>query len=154
MSVSKLNPLVSTICEKINLIERYGDLHQKFSNSKSAISKIDKKEVLKILKPYGYPYKYSEGRYYFEEPYNEDISFLASISPKGGSVMMYMNVKKDGEFLDLDSGGLHSIYRKKLGNELGSPIFYTTYEELAVIVKEFFAIYEDFKKVVIEMFVV
>ncbi|MFZ4545265.1 MAG: hypothetical protein ACOYOA_14535 [Saprospiraceae bacterium] len=152
MSELKLDPLTIAIAEEINIVDRYRALCERFNDSNNRMTRIDKNEVMKILKPYWQSFKYFQGDYYIEEPYDEHLTFGTTIGTKGGNATCYLRIKKDGEFLKLDSGALHSIYRKMLGNELGSPIFYSSYVELSIIIKEFIAIYEDFKKVAIEIF--
>lgn len=134
---------------KINFIERYERIREKFKDFENRMTKLDNKEVKHIFKEQGYKAKiFSPGQdFYFEEFY-KDIKFHFEITKKGGVIQSRIDIYINGKIPEKLDTNLVFIYRVLLNNmnlELAPPICYTCFESFEEILIEFLSIYEDFK---------
>lgn len=142
--MNELNDSAKHIYQNINLIERYNKLAIKFNDWDNRIIKVDKNRILQILKNYHYPFKYLDKDFYFTEKVH-DFVFHIALQVKGGVGNVVINVKKDNEFYDFQSGNIGRVNKLILGLETGSLILYSNYDQLSEIIESFLLIYEDFK---------
>ena len=82
--------------KNIDFIKRYKEIYPKFffdRNITDVLTKMDKKENLKIIKELGYTFKiFTPGQHYqFEEKF-ENIKFCLSSQISGGAVIPYIYI--------------------------------------------------------------
>lgn len=144
-----LNEFATQVFTKIHLAERYSKLCDLFSDFDGRLSRVDRKEIIKLLRPYMYSFKYIDNSYYFIENFNE-VTFHIKLKVKGGTTHIVFNVEESGEFYDFRGGDIARIHYLLLDLERGRLVCFTNYQELGIILKEYLEIYEDFKKEIIK----
>jgi hypothetical protein len=144
----QLYPELKPVLEGIDFVNRYKAISEKYSfDSKESLEKYSIDEVIKIIESLGYTVKYVKSENFFKvlekiPPYQ----FQFNIILKYGIVEFIWDVLRNGERLQL--GGPWSLIKKLVTPDQDEivilPVF-RNYEDLKSILKEGFAMYEDFK---------
>ena len=144
MNNLNLSPFATSLFTNIRLVERYGELANQFSDFDNKISKLDKKEISKIIKSCGYSFVYIDRCYYIKETAG-DFTFHTRIELSGGVARMVLNAEKNNEWQDFRGGSIGRINKLLLDLETGTLVCFSNYEQLSIILRAYFSIYEDFK---------
>jgi hypothetical protein len=108
-------------------------------------------QVLEIFEKIGYDYKYDRRENFFGlQESLDDYVFIFNISLRVGRVEFIWAIRENGNILPF--GGPWNFIIKMLGRgdlNMRKPVF-SNYEDLESLLREGFAIYEDFKKEVVQ----
>jgi hypothetical protein len=140
--------------EAFNLIgfgDRFKALAEKYTHEPT-MDKVEKNEILSLLKALNYSFTYAEKTYVYKEVINDQLNFHVVLAVKYGIVVTYFTVEVDNNYIDLDSGNLGFVYKSIEGTEypIANPGF-RSYDEFKEIATAIMSIYEDFKKAFIKL---
>lgn len=147
----ELNPKIKCSLIKIDFIERYEKLSNKFNAERTPSSRrlvyIDGEEVMEIIQELGYfpLFNTKEKFYKIKEEQIEKFTFGVHIILRGGMVDLVWVVKENDEILLGAPWGTYSKRLIDINYIIKKPIF-GTYEDLEEILKVSFEMYEDFKR--------
>jgi hypothetical protein len=133
------------ILYKIDFVNRY----EKIIESNQFLDNnflIDNHKVLELLKELGYIFKYSNNSNFYKLIQREvNFHFQFNMSLKYGNVELIWDILRNKDRLYFGLGGWSSVMDILIGKRCLMPK-YRSYEDLREILKEVFAIYEDFKR--------
>lgn len=150
----ELNPKIKRSLIKIDFIDRYEKLSNKFSAERTPSSRrlvyIDREEVMEIIQELGYfpLFDAREKFYKIKEEQIEKFTFGVHIILRGGMVDLVWVAKENDEILLGAPWGTYSKRLIDINYIIKKPIF-GTYEDLEEILKVSFEMYEDFKRALI-----
>lgn len=140
-----INLLLVPVLERICFVNRFKSLSLRFNNFENRLIETDLITLKEIIESFGYKTKYNKSEDFFKlveatPPYKVQFN----ISIKRGIVEFIWGVERNNERLKLGGSICGAI--EYLTNEsfTSKPIF-SNYEDLKEILREAFAIYEDFK---------
>lgn len=146
----ELNPKIKNALIKMNFVQRYEEISNKFNAEKTPHNErliyIDGEEVMDMIRDFGYSPLFNTKEKFFkiQEEQVGAFRFGVHIILDCGMVDLVWVVKESGELI---LGTPWSIYSRILidaNYRIKKPIF-GTYEDLEEILKDTFAMYEDFK---------
>ena len=135
---------------KLNFIQLYKDLVNKYSGEISRNFELDNVVVLQLIKELGYSAKYDKRENFFGIDQKIGVyEFSFNIAFNSNSVELIWAVLKNGAIIRV-GGPWGAICDYLLGDDcqIGEPIFQSI-EELKLILIEAFEVYEKFKSVVL-----
>lgn len=150
----ELNPKIKCSLIKIDFIDRYEKLSNKFSAERTPSGRrlvyIDGEEVMEIIQELGYSplFNTKEKFYKIKEEHIDKFTFGVHIILRGGMVDLVWVVKENDEILLGAPWGTYSKRLIDINYRIKKPIF-GTYEDLDEILKVSFEMYEDFKRALI-----
>lgn len=150
----ELNPEIKCSLIKIDFIERYEKLSNKFNAERTPSGRrlvyIDGEEVMEIIQELGYfpLFNPKEKFYKIKEEHIDKFTFGVHIILRGGMVDLVWVVKENDEILLGAPWGTYSKRLIDINYIIKKPIF-GTYEDLEEILKVSFEMYEDFKRALI-----
>lgn len=150
----ELNPKIKCSLIKIDFIERYEKLSNKFSAERTPSGRrlvyIDGEEVMEIIQELGYSplFNTKEKFYKIKEEHIDKLTFGVHIILRGGMVDLVWVVKENDEILLGSPWGTYSKRLIDINYRIKKPVF-ETYEDLEEILKVSFEMYEDFKRALI-----
>lgn len=138
----KLKPVLT----KIDFVNRYQKLSDKFQTDESSFSNYNDSTVKEIIESYGYKVKFNKSEKFFKILEKEnDYKFQFNIVLKYGIVELIWDVLENNQRLSLGGpwGLITKLYMK---NEVSIPLpKFCNYMDLKEILIDAFRIYEDFK---------
>ena len=141
---------VKEIFEKINFVNRYQKICEKFNDFDNRMRDSTKQLQKKILDKLDYKYRYiSNGSFYQIKEHEKDYLFQLHLVLKGGQIEILLFIQKKNK--TLEPQGRIDFFPEDLGIPFerlksGALPKYSSEEELKEILKEIFSIYEDLKK--------
>lgn len=148
MENDKLLPLIEASYRNINFISRYKELMLRHNNFESRLLKIDKKEILKILKELGLSFKiFTSGQDFYLEDKVHDFKFTFSFNAKNGIMASYIYVYRNEDKIPFPYPNLGFVYKFLLDNmDLNiNALNFRDYQDFKKIMYPLIQIYEDFK---------
>ncbi|MFV5171459.1 hypothetical protein [Bacillus cereus] len=145
---------IKEVLEKINFVERYKALSEKFSNSENTFENYENEKAIEVFESLGYKARFMKKENFFRvgEVKNKDIyTFRFNISLKYGLVEFIWEVWHTGE---VRTGTSWAMFVDVLSNDTEKvlrPGFHS-YEDLKEIMKIAFEMYEDFKRELIPIY--
>ncbi|MCM3329106.1 hypothetical protein M3641_20705 [Bacillus cereus] len=145
---------IKEVLEKINFVERYKALSEKFSNSETTFENYENEKVFEVFETLGYKARYNKKADFFivgEVKNKDSYAFRFNISLKYGVAELIWEACHNGEVRAGDPWG---IFIRLLSNDMGKvPVLYFhSYDELKEILKIVFEMYEDFKRKLIPIY--
>ena len=142
------------VLEKIDFVERYLSLCTKHSDRENNIKDKSLKEIGELLNNINVSFSFSKKEFFFK--IKEKIvayDFQFNIIPYTGALQFVWSVKLNKQMLELSWGIWESILEEMLNKsfEIRPRPYYSNYQELEEILREAFAIYEDFKTEVLKV---
>lgn len=136
------------VFEKINFVCRYQKICEEHSDFDNRMSKNNKKLTDETLDFFKYNYKYfTNGSFYQIKEVKDDITFQLHLVLKGGVVESLLYIYIKDKFME--PNGRFDFLPEKLGipfeRDKYNLFFYVNEDELRLILKEIFSIYEDLK---------
>ena len=149
-----LKPEIKDVLGKIDFIERYKALAEKFSDRENKFSDYENEKVIEVFESLGYKARYMKKENFFivGEVNDKDLyMFRFNISLKYGIVELIWAARHNGE---VRAGTPWDMFVRVLSNdtERVPTIFFHSYEELKEIMKIAFEMYEDFKRELITLY--
>jgi hypothetical protein len=141
------NPQAEAAFVKISFVQRIDELSKRFSNYDQRMEKFDKKQILFILNKLGYDFKYVDRSFLYKVTISDNVIAHVIFDLKYGIFLTYFLMSVNGDFINISSGNLASIYRYLIGDkeaDITAPNF-TNYQDFEEISKSILSIYEDFK---------
>lgn len=149
----ELKPEVKASLGKIDFVNRYRELYMKYTfGSNERFKTYDNNLVIDIFNDLGYSVSFDKKENFFK--FVEDCSsykFQINISMKVGHTEIIWAVWKNGE---LQMGVPWILLKSLMGNtdqNIKYPIF-RDYQDLKIILKESFLMYEDFKRELLSIY--
>lgn len=136
----------------INFTNNYKILFLKYNFSlNDVMTKMDKKENLKILKDLGYNFKiFTPGQHYNYEEIFGNLKLILSCKIGGGIINNYIYIYIDEDKINskLYEENLAFIYRKLLNdsNAITNAFKFKNFDDFRNAMRDIISIYEDFKK--------
>lgn len=147
--MKEIKELYNESFRKINFVERFERIREKYGDFENRMTKLDNKEVKRIFTEQGYKVKiFSPGQDFYFEDFFGDFKFHFEITKKGGIIQCRIDVYFKGEIPEKMHTNLYFIYRVLLENmnlEIAPPICYKNIDDFEDILKELLSIYKDFK---------
>jgi hypothetical protein len=143
----KFDENASAALKKIDFQYRYSKLTSTYSFHNDQSNKLDKGDILEVLKDIGYKFQYAEQSYIHRDILDQENEFQITINCKYNRFTCYFIVKRNGSYINLNSGNLGFILKSL--NEKESTIklpWFRTIEEFKAIVFEVLSLYDDFKR--------
>ncbi|EJS45719.1 hypothetical protein ICG_05954 [Bacillus cereus BAG1X1-3] len=145
---------IKEVLEKIDFVERYKALAEKFSNRDNLFSNYENKKAIEVFESLGYKARYMKKEDFFivGEVKNKAIyTFRFNISLKYGVVELIWEACHNGE---VRAGEPWDIFIRLLSNDTEKVpvIYFHSYDELNDIMKIAFEMYEDFKQELIPIY--
>ena len=144
---------IKEVLEKINFVERYKALSEKFSNSENTFENYENEKAIEVFESLGYKARYNKKQtFYCRRSKNKDVyTFRFNISLKYGVAELIWEACHNGE---VRAGDPWDIFIRLLSNDMGKvPVLYFhSYDELKEIMKIAFEMYEDFKRELIPIY--
>lgn len=146
----QLSLSLKQVLEKIDFLDRYRELRNKFPYTDESLEDYSNHEVLKIIESFGYPVRFDKREDFYEIKESIDgFAFQFNICVKYGITELIWGLTKNGERLTL-GGPWGLICDLLIGDDCNIKLpAFRDYEDLRQILKEAFAIYEDFKREVL-----
>ena len=147
----ELNEKIKLTLENINFSERHKYLANKFDfNEVELFENYDNEIILDIIYELGYNAKYKKREDFFSVKNKEEngYEFEFNMSFKYGVVEFIWAMWKDKKIIK--SLGPWDIIQKLLDGNKYKTIKFRNYEDLTIILKEGFELYEDFKTLILE----
>lgn len=139
---------VTNIYKKINLVNRYQKICEKYNDFDNALEGNHYKKYTEIIEDFGYKPKYFKKESFFRiEEMEKNIVFGLQLTLKNGMVEVMFDTKLNNLWFVPD-GRIDFICEEIDSNfdrEQYNIPDYPSLEELKIILKEIFKIYEDFK---------
>ena len=141
----ELNNRLKLVFGVINFCERYQSLsleNQFLNNDKT----LEQEKVLELIKGFGYDVKFNKSESFYKIVQKQNkFKFQFNISLRQGNVELIWDVLENSERLNL--GGPWGMIYKLVLNSEERPLMpkFRSIEDLEVIMKTAFSIYEDFK---------
>ncbi len=140
---------VTEIYKKIDFVERYTKLCQKYNDFDNALEGNNYKEYGEIIEKIGYKAKYFKGeRFYRIEQNINSIIFGLQLTLKNGMVEVMLDTFFN-EVWCIPDGRIDFMCEEidtKFNRQECNLLDYTSFSELEEILTDLFSIYEDFKK--------
>ncbi|MEB9401061.1 hypothetical protein P4J11_01825 [Bacillus cereus] len=145
---------IKEVLEKINFVERYKALSERFSNSENTFKNYENEKVFEVFETLGYKARYNKkaGFFIVGEVKNKDsYAFRFNISLKYGVAELIWEAWHNDE---VRVGDPWDVFIRLLSNDMGKvPVLYFhSYDELKEIMKIAFEMYEDFKRELIPIY--
>ena len=142
------------VLEKIDFVERYLSLCTKHSDRENNIKDKSLKEIGELLNNINVSFSFSKKECFFK--IKEKIvayDFQFNIIPYTGALQFVWDIKVNKIRLKLGWGMWENIVEEieSIDFEIKPRPYYSNYEELEEILREAFAIYEDFKTEVLKV---
>jgi len=133
----------------IGFVKRYNTLFHRFDlNLDEIMTRMDKKENLKVMSELGYKFKiFTPGQHYNYKEISDDVKLVLSCQISKGMVFPYIYIYIKNQKIDYQES-LSFIYRHLINN-MNAPanaLLFRNYEDLKEIMASVIAIYEDLKK--------
>lgn len=149
----ELNPKIKDALIKIDFIDRYEMLSNKFNAertpSNNRLVYLEGEEVMEIIRDEGYfPVFDSKEKFYKITEKSGNFTFGVHIILQSGMVDLVWVVREEGELLLGAPWGTYSRRLIDVNYRIKKPIV-GTYEDLEEILRVSFGMYEDFKKVIL-----
>jgi hypothetical protein len=140
-----VNSSLIPILNDINFSERFADLSKRYSDFEARLINDEFNAIEKQIQSFGYKLKFSKSENFFKlvesiKPYKIQFNIVI----QRGIIEFIIGLEKNGERLKMGGsvcGAIEFLTEKSFTSK---PI-YSNYEDLEVILKEAFSIYEDFK---------
>jgi len=142
------------VLQKINFEKRYLEICNKYSDFQNSIDNKSISDIDLLLNQMEVKFKYSKKEYFFKiEDKSNLITIGFNIIPYTGALQFVWSVKLNKQMLELSWGVWESILEEMLNKsfEIRPRPYYSNYQELEEILREAFAIYEDFKNEVLKV---
>lgn len=150
--IMELNPVIKNSLEKINFIERYSILSNKYNDVKTPLNErlhyIDGEIIIESVESLGYKVEFEPKDKFFsiiEEQLNNKYRTLVKFDLNGGMVEFIWEVWANDKIILGSPWGTYSKKIERKNVKIKKPIF-GTYEDLDDIFRVGFELYEDFKK--------
>ncbi|PGU80849.1 hypothetical protein [Bacillus cereus] len=145
---------IKEVLEKINFVERYKALSEKFSNSENTFENYENEKVFEVFEALGYKARYNKKADFFivgEVKNKDSYAFRFNISLKYGVAELIWEAWHNDE---VRVGDPWDVFIRLLSNDMGKvPVLYFhSYDELKEIMKIAFEMYEDFKRELIPIY--
>ncbi|CDN38222.1 hypothetical protein [Bacillus thuringiensis] len=145
---------IKEVLEKINFVERYKALSEKFSNSENTFENYENEKVFEVFETLGYKACYNKKADFFivgEVKNKDSYAFRFNISLKYGVAELIWEAWHNDE---VRVGDPWDVFIRLLSNDMGKvPVLYFhSYDELKEIMKIAFEMYEDFKRELIPIY--
>lgn len=142
---------LKAVFEKIDFVNRYQKICEQHNDFDNRMTGSNKKLYSQILDKMGISYTYSSKDKTFKTNFNfKEHALDLVISLHGGHIQTHLNYLKNGEWLLFDR---FDGYAEKLSTSFNREIFnipkYTSEDELEIILKDIFSIYEDLKEALV-----
>jgi phosphoserine phosphatase len=148
MTTEILLEKIENTYRSIDFENRYKKLMAEHNDFNNRLQKIEKKEILAVLKGLGYSFKvFSPGQDFYVENITEKYKFIFSFKCKNAIMENYIYVYRDNQKLPYSNPNLAFTYKHIVGNII-VPVNaqnFKDYKEFEEIIKEILSIYEDFK---------
>ncbi|PEK58423.1 hypothetical protein [Bacillus wiedmannii] len=135
---------IKEVLEKIDFVERYKSLSEKFPDRTNTFENYENEKVIAVFESLGYKARFMKKENFFivGEVKNKDFyTFRFNISLKYGLVEFIWSARYNGEVKALYSG-----------SESLPAVCFHSYDELKEIMKIAFEMYEDFKRELIPIY--
>ncbi|MDA2643435.1 hypothetical protein [Bacillus cereus] len=145
---------IKEVLEKINFVERYKALSEKFSNSENTFENYENEKVFEVFETLGYKARYNKKADFFivgEVKNKDSYAFRFNISLKYGVAELIWEAWHNDE---VRVGDPWDVFIRLLSNDMGKvPVLYFhSYDEFKEIMKIAFEMYEDFKRELIPIY--
>ncbi|ASZ68375.1 hypothetical protein [Bacillus cereus] len=145
---------IKEVLEKINFVERYKALSEKFSNSETTFENYENEKVFEVFETLGYKARYNKKADFFivgEVKNKDSYAFRFNISLKYGVAELIWEAWHNDE---VRVGDPWDVFIRLLSNDMGKvPVLYFhSYDEIKEIMKIAFEMYEDFKRELIPIY--
>ncbi|MED2795734.1 hypothetical protein P4256_29460 [Bacillus wiedmannii] len=149
-----LQPEIQSSLAKIDFIQRYKALSEKFSDRENTFENYENEKAIEIFESLGYKARFMKKENFFivSEVKNKDFyTFRFNISLKYGLVEFIWSARYNGE---VRVGNSWDMFVKVLsnGSERFPAVCFHSYDELKEIMKIAFEMYEDFKQELIPIY--
>ncbi|WP_410981309.1 hypothetical protein [Bacillus pacificus] len=149
-----LQPEIQASLAKIDFIQRYKALSEKFSHRENTLENYENEKLIAVFESLGYKARYNKKEDFFivGEVKNKDVyTFRFNISLKYGVAELIWEAWHNGE---VRAGDPWDIFIRLLSNDTEKvPVLYFhSYDELKEIMKIAFEMYEDFKRELIPIY--
>ncbi|BCA33717.1 hypothetical protein CN520_21470 [Bacillus cereus] len=145
---------IKEVLEKINFVERYKALSEKFSNSENTFENYENEKVFEVFETLGYKARYNKKADFFivgEVKNKDSYAFRFNISLKYGVAELIWEAWHNDE---VRVGDPWDVFIRLLSNDMGKVpmLYFHSYDELKEIMKIAFEMYEDFKRELIPIY--
>ncbi|PFW06121.1 hypothetical protein [Bacillus cereus] len=145
---------IKEVLEKINFVERYKALSEKFSNSENTFENYENEKVFEVFETLGYKARYNKKADFFivgEVKNKDSYAFRFNISLKYGVAELIWEAWHNDE---VRVGDPWDVFIRLLSNDMGKVpmLYFHSYDELKKIMKIAFEMYEDFKRELIPIY--
>ncbi|WP_242241006.1 hypothetical protein [Bacillus cereus group sp. BfR-BA-01309] len=145
---------IKEVLEKIDFVERYKSLSEKFPDRTNTFENYENEKVIVVFESLGYKARFMKKENFFivGEVKNKDFyTFRFNISLKYGLVEFIWSARYNGE---VRVGNSWDIFVKVLsnGSDRLPAVCFHSYDELKEIMKIAFEMYEDFKRELIPIY--
>ncbi|MEW4203783.1 hypothetical protein Q0O28_12750 [Bacillus thuringiensis] len=145
---------IKEVLEKINFVERYKALSEKFSNSENTFENYENEKVFEVFETLGYKARYNKKADFFivgEVKNKDSYAFRFNISLKYGVAELIWEAWHNDE---VKAGDPWDVFIRLLSNDMGKVpmLYFHSYDELKEIMKIAFEMYEDFKRELIPIY--
>ncbi|MCU7755567.1 hypothetical protein PDQ36_03930 [Bacillus cereus] len=145
---------IKEVLEKINFVERYKALSEKFSNSENTFENYENEKVFEVFETLGYKARYNKKADFFivgEVKNKDSYAFRFNISLKYGVAELIWEAWHNDE---VKVGDPWDVFIRLLSNDMGKVpmLYFHSYDELKEIMKIAFEMYEDFKRELIPIY--
>ena len=142
------------VLQKINFEKRYLEICNKYSDFQNSIDSKSISDIDLLLNQMEVKFKYSKKECFFKiEDKSNLITIGFNIIPYTGALQFVWDIKVNKIRLKLGWGMWENIVEEieSIDFEIKPRPYYSNYEELEEILREAFAIYEDFKTEVLKV---
>ncbi|HDR6287119.1 TPA: hypothetical protein QCU33_003130 [Bacillus cereus] len=145
---------IKEVLEKINFVERYKALSEKFSNSENTFENYENEKVFEVFETLGYKARYNKKADFFivgEVKNKDSYAFRFNISLKYGVAELIWEAWHNDE---VRVGDPWDVFIRLLSNDMGKVpmLYFHSYDELKEIMKIAFEMYQDFKRELIPIY--
>ncbi|KMN71030.1 hypothetical protein A9485_17355 [Bacillus cereus] len=149
-----LQPEIQSSLAKIDFIQRYKALSEKFSHRENTLENYENEKVIAVFESLGYKARFMKKENFFivgEVKKKDFYTFRFNISLKYGLVEFIWSARYNGE---VRVGNSWDMFVKVLsnGSERLPAVCFHSYDELKEIMKIAFEMYEDFKRELIPIY--
>jgi len=149
----QLNTELKPALKNINFEERYKNLSEMYPYADQSFEKYSNEKVLLIFESLEHSFKFNKRENFFGYREKvEDYDFAFNISLKYGLTELIWSIHKNGKLMTL--GGPWAVIIRLLNDGKKSNIkkpSFRNYEDLRLILKDSFEIFEDFKSEVLKL---
>ena len=149
-----LQPEIQASLAKIDFIQRYKALSEKFSHRENTFENYENEKVIAVFESLGYKARFMKKENFFivGEVKNKNIyTFRFNISLKHGLVEFIWSARHNGAIRAGDSWAMFVAILSNDTEKILRPCFHS-YDELKEIMKTAFEMYEDFKRELIPIY--